>query len=173
MNKIYKLVWSKVRNTWVVASEIAKGHGKSSSSEGNGKLLKSLVLTALLGSFMTVGISPVVAALTPDQQAVYDAVLQKLETEKKIAHYFSVNSTDKGADSNWNNDGAKGQDAVAIGNGAKAQGVHSMALGYRVYAQGESATALGDQACAKAKYSTAVGFIAQAQGESATAVGDS
>lgn len=47
MNKIYKIVWSKIRNTWVVASEIAKGHGKSSSSEGNGKLLKSLVLTAL------------------------------------------------------------------------------------------------------------------------------
>ena len=53
MNKIYKLVWSKVRNTWVVASEIAKGHGKSSLSEGHGKLLKSLVLTALLGSLIT------------------------------------------------------------------------------------------------------------------------
>lgn len=171
MNKIYKLVWSKVRNTWVVASEIAKGHGKSSSSEGNLKLLKSLVLTALLGSFMTAGISPVVAALTPDQQAVYDAVLQKLETEKKIVHYFSVDSADKDADSNWNNDGAKGQNAVAIGVGAKAQGVHSMALGNLVYAQGESATAVGEQACAKAKDSTAVGFIAKAQADSATAVG--
>lgn len=29
MNKIYKIVWSKIRNTWVVASEIAKGHGKA------------------------------------------------------------------------------------------------------------------------------------------------
>ncbi len=53
MNKIYKLIWSKVRNDWVVASEIAKGHGKSSSPEGNGKRLKSLVLMALLGCFMT------------------------------------------------------------------------------------------------------------------------
>lgn len=52
MNKIYKLVWSKVRNAWVVASEIAKGHGKSSSSEGSGKRLKSLVLMALLGCFV-------------------------------------------------------------------------------------------------------------------------
>ena len=171
MNKIYKLVWSKVRNTWVVASEIAKGHGKSSSSEGNGKLLKSLVLTALLGSFMTAGISPVVAALTPDQQAVYDAVLQKLETEKKIVHYFSVDSADKDADSNWNNDGAKGQGAVAIGVGAKAQGAHSMALGYFVYAQGESATAVGAQACANAKESTAVGDQAIAKAKDSTAVG--
>lgn len=55
MNKIYKLVWSKVRNTWVVVSEIAKGHGKSSSSEGSGKRLKSLVVMALLGCFVTAG----------------------------------------------------------------------------------------------------------------------
>ena len=117
MNKIYKLVWSKVRNTWVVASEIAKGHGKSSSPEGNGKLLKSLVLMALLGCFVTAGTSPVAAELTSDQKAVYDAVLQKLETEKKIVHYFSVNSGEpaKPAGTNWNNDGATGQDAIAIG----------------------------------------------------------
>ena len=55
MNKIYKLVWSKVRNTWVVVSEIAKGHGKSSSPERNGKRLKSLVVMALLGCFVTAG----------------------------------------------------------------------------------------------------------------------
>ena len=30
MNKIYKLIWSKVRNCYVAVSEIAKGHGKGS-----------------------------------------------------------------------------------------------------------------------------------------------
>ena len=28
MNKIYKLIWNKVRNCYVAVSEIAKGHGK-------------------------------------------------------------------------------------------------------------------------------------------------
>ena len=127
MNKIYKLVWSKVRNTWVVASEIAKGHGKSSLSEGNGKLLKSLVLTALLGSFMTAGMSPVAAALTPEQQAVYDAVLAKLEENKTAMHYVSVNS--KKGEPNWDNKGATGDNAVAIGRGAKADSSSTVAIG--------------------------------------------
>ena len=49
MNKIYKLVWSKVRNTWVVASEIVKGHGKNASVTRERKLLKTAVITAIMG----------------------------------------------------------------------------------------------------------------------------
>ena len=49
MNKIYKLVWSKVRNAWVVASEIAKGHGKNASAARERKLLKTAVITAIMG----------------------------------------------------------------------------------------------------------------------------
>jgi len=170
MNKIYKLVWSKVRNTWVAVSEIAKGHGKSSLPEGNGKLLKSLVLTALLGCFVTAGISPV-AALTPEQQDVYEAVLRKLETEREIVHYFSVKSADQDAGSNWNNDGATGKGAVAIGNGAQAKENYSTALGNDAKALGYGSTALGWQAQAQKGDSTALGNLAKAQGEASTAVG--
>ena len=130
MNKIYKLVWSKVRNTWVVASEIAKGHGKNASATRERKLLKTAVITAIMGGcLMTGGLES--AALTEDQQAVYEAVLQKLETEKKIAHYFSVNSDDKNAPdgTNYNNDGATGQDAIAIGKKAVSEGDGSIAIG--------------------------------------------
>lgn len=31
MNKVYKLVWSKVRHCYVVVSELAKSHGKDKS----------------------------------------------------------------------------------------------------------------------------------------------
>ena len=34
MNKIYKVIWSKVRNCYVAVSEIAKRNGKSSSAMG-------------------------------------------------------------------------------------------------------------------------------------------
>ena len=131
MNKIYKLVWSKVRNAWVVTSEIAKGHGKDSSSERNGKRLKLAVMTAILGGcFMTAGISPV-AALTDDQQAVYDAVMAELNAKRGVAHYFSVNSDDKNAPdgTNWKNDGATGEDAIAIGKKAVSEGSGSIAIG--------------------------------------------
>ena len=173
MNKIYKLVWSKVRNTWVVASEIAKGHGKSSSPEGNGKLLKSLVLMALLGCFVTAGTSPVAAELTSDQKAVYDAVLQKLETEKKIVHYFSVNSGEpaKPAGTNWNNDGATGQDAIAIGKNAVSEGQDTIAIGKNAVSERQGSTAIGSQAEAYQDYSTAIGSTALAGGHHATVLG--
>ncbi|MDU5281957.1 MAG: ESPR-type extended signal peptide-containing protein [Dialister sp.] len=154
MNKIYKLVWSKVRNTWVVASEIAKGHGKESSSGRNGKRLKLAVMTAILGGcFMTAGISPVTAELTKDQKAVYDAVLQKLETEKKTVHYFSVKSDDSANPdgTNWNNDGATGNDAVAAGRYAKAYGNQSQATGRNAWAIGAYSQASGYNAVAAAE----------------------
>ena len=31
MNKIYKVVWSKVRNAYVVVSEVAKSHSRNKS----------------------------------------------------------------------------------------------------------------------------------------------
>ncbi len=53
------------------------------------------------------------------------------ETEKKIVHYFSVNSGEpaKPAGTNWNNDGATGQDAIAIGKNAVSDRQESTAIG--------------------------------------------
>ena len=47
MNKIYKVVWSKAKHTYVVASEIAKGHTKG---ETTGKGLKKLAAAMLVAA---------------------------------------------------------------------------------------------------------------------------
>ena len=81
---------------------------------------------------MTGGLAGVSAAdLTPEQEAVYNAVLEKLEKEKKITHYFHVNSDDSAAPdkTNYNNDGATGKDAIAIGKNAVSEGPGSIAIG--------------------------------------------
>lgn len=40
MNNIYKVIWSKAKNCYVVASEIARSHTKSASgSEKSGRAL--------------------------------------------------------------------------------------------------------------------------------------
>ena len=49
MNKIYKLIWSKVKNCWVVTSELAKGHGKNKSRVQNGLLAAFVTATLLAG----------------------------------------------------------------------------------------------------------------------------
>ena len=133
MNKIYKVVWSKVRSAWVVTSEIAKGHGKDSSSGRNRSMLKAGVVMALLGGFMTAGISPVAAELTQDQQAVYDAVMANLV--KKMNIRLSDNNIVAGRDievygghnavfgtdySNWDNKltkvAGKNNTVIGVGN---------------------------------------------------------
>lgn len=47
MNKIYKVIWSKAKRTYVVASEIAKGHTKG---ETTGRGLKKLAAAMLVAA---------------------------------------------------------------------------------------------------------------------------
>ena len=49
MNKIYKVIWSKAKHTYVVASEIAKGHTKGETTgRGLKKLAAALLVAAAL-----------------------------------------------------------------------------------------------------------------------------
>lgn len=48
MNKIFKVIWSKSRNCYVVASELAKGHTKASSTGDKTRRLALAAITALI-----------------------------------------------------------------------------------------------------------------------------
>jgi hypothetical protein len=47
MNKIYKVVWSKAKNAYVVVSEIAKSHSKPVSTKLNAGKSAAAVLAVL------------------------------------------------------------------------------------------------------------------------------
>ena len=47
MNKIYKIVWSKVKNTYVVVSEVAKSHSKAVSSRQRKSIAAVMTVLAL------------------------------------------------------------------------------------------------------------------------------
>ena len=70
MNKIFKVIWNETKHDYCVVSEIAHMHTHSSTNRS--KVMSCLVafLLSLTGSAY--------AALTPNQQAVYDAVIQQL-----------------------------------------------------------------------------------------------
>lgn len=53
MNKIYKVIWSKVRCAWVVVSEIARNHGAKGRSIHEGRKGASLLAGALLLGLLT------------------------------------------------------------------------------------------------------------------------
>ena len=100
-------------------------------------------------------------------------------------HYYSVNSTNQAADSNYTNNGATGQnalaagvkasaagtDAVAVGSDATASGAQSLAVGNNVQATHLGATAVGNNSRATADSAQAFGQSSQASAKDAVAVG--
>ena len=64
MNKVFKVIWSKVRCAWVVVSEIARNHGAKGRSVHEGRKGISLLAGALLLGLLTgnIGIIPGYAA---------------------------------------------------------------------------------------------------------------
>ncbi|WP_183713951.1 ESPR-type extended signal peptide-containing protein [Paraburkholderia tropica] len=96
-------------------------------------------------------------------------------------HYFSVNSDNP---DNFDNDGATGNHAIAIGPGAAAPGYVSVAIGTNtnaadygvavgLNAAANVGVAIGANAAATEWHDVAVGFGSQATGGSAIAVGGS
>lgn len=133
-----------------------------------------------------------VAAGKEDTDAVNVAQLKSAQI-----HYYSMNPKSgaaTGANSNYNNDGAIGDDAVAIGPLASAKGIHSLALGYGAQTthsdvldekknmddntavgynsqSGYRSTALGYNSKATGRYAVTLGTDALADKDNSTAVG--
>ena len=89
-----------------------------------------------------------VAAGSKDTDAVNVAQLKALRQDLQTdvangkTHYYSVRSSAQDADSNYNNDGAKGENALAAGSYATAQ-KESVAIGYKAQAQDARSVVIG------------------------------
>ena len=70
MNRIFKVIWSETKHAYCVVSEIAHTHRRTSTRRTKAASLAAVFLVSVAGSAY--------AALIPDQQAVYDAVIQQL-----------------------------------------------------------------------------------------------
>ena len=114
-----------------------------------------------------------IAAGTADTDAVNVSQLIKSSEENRIK-YFSVKSDKTGGGSNYDNDGAKGQEAVAIGPNAivETNAASSVALGdgAKVEADAESAIAIGHKANAQKTNSIAIGSNTKS-GDNSVAIG--
>ena len=109
-----------------------------------------------------------VAAGTNDTDAVNVAQLNAVK-----AHYYSVQSTkddvmDK--QSNYNNDGATGEHALAAGVYAAASGKEAITAGFESNANHNYASVYGSEASALGEGATAVGYQARAS-ERSTVIG--
>ena len=158
MNRIYKVIWSKVRHCYVVVSELAKKDGKSVSTRArvSKKMAASLAVMALCAGVTTGAMAADTATGTGS------GVAYGTGSEATKATNTAVGS------------GAKATgllDAVAVGNKANASGMSGTAIGSSAEVTGSSGTALGTKAQA-AGSAVAVGVSAQATVVSSIAVGN-
>ena len=167
MNRIYKVIWSKAKNCYVVASELAKNHTKDSRSRSV-CVTAAQTFTAFLISAYLVGGYGVPAAMAD------------------IAGVTGANVTRSGTNASaWGNSAkAEGINTTAWGSATLAKALNSTAWGFYTKAEGQGATAWGvgyegstiaqedpEYVIAKGWGSTAWGYVTQALGDYSTAFG--
>lgn len=166
MNKIYKVVWSKVRNAYVVVSELAKRNSKT-KSQHTARVSHSLLSLAVVSS-LALGIVSTVTLPAEAAQRVVAGRYPGAQDNDTMAVGANATATGAGAVS-VGTATANGEDALAVGTDASATGIETIAIGgaSAVYNYG---IAMGDGAVAGGTYS--VGGVTQ-RGANAVAIGKS
>ncbi len=192
MNRIYKVIWSKVRNSWVVVSEIARNHGKEHSQRKNipGGVY-ALTLALALGLTWPSGAwaADKTVDLGNGGAAAYDdkgnLTIGNSGTVAEGANYKGKNNTTIGTDTDTlrkdAHDETKGQ-AMAEDNTKLVDGegqAHpiitsteaggSTAIGYQSHAEGTDSTAIGNNAKINDKLVT---YYADKDGNQTTSMDD-
>lgn len=175
MNRIYKVIYSKARQCYIVVSELAKSNHKSSqqgADHTNTPALARIIAVALAAGALTWGSVPEVSWAADTGQADTG---QNAAIIQGGIHYFSVNPEGGNRNKNYENDGAVGVDSLAVGAGAHADGrLGATALGNDAVADGERALAVGNGSKATGLDAIAIGTGSQgeATGTNAIAIGE-
>ena len=169
MNKIFKVIWSKSKQCYVVVSEMAKNK--------TGK--KKIVVASILAAFamQTAGVIDVAAAAGDLPSASYangtvasgktnglaigNAANSGSNQSVAIGYYSVANAAETNP----------ALPATAVGAGANATGQSTVALGLSAQATSGKATALGSKSLASSDAAVAVGAGSQATGGYASALG--
>ena len=151
MNRIYKVIWNRVKNCYVVVSEIANNRGKF-----NGRS------TTCVGTLVGGTLLPLNTANAVNPAGTGAGVSWG-------------NGTNSGTDQNNVAIGgyaqALGPVSLALGAHSNSSASYSTAIGGGTQSTAENATAIGGVAKAKGKNATAIGAKAEANGEYATTIG--
>ena len=194
LNHIYKVIWSKTKNAWVVVSEIAKRDGKSSvksvvtslAGKSAAAVMVAMVMCGGVASANTVygtgasayGTAQNVTAIGENAAAQNNEVVVVGYNSHAMGATGSIaigsaaqaisldTSVAIGAGANTSNHGS-----IAIGKTATSSGTNSVAIGNGALSSSTSTTAIGDRSIADKSQATAVGYSSQAKGEDSLAVG--
>ena len=160
MNKIFKVVWSKTKECYVVVSEVAKNNSG-----------KKKVLASVLAALAVVG-----AGATQVDAASYGAGGGNAAADASISIGGGYSgpktaANDKFAIAIGDNASATGKSSISMGYKAETNGQVSIAIGEESKVKKSEGTAVGPGAVVEERFGAAFGHEAKAQKEYATAIG--
>ena len=156
MNKIFKVVWSKTKECYVVVSEVAKNNG------GKKKVLASVLAgLAMVGVAAQMG-TPVQAGANNSGNAVNLWADKKLDGSNNTANTVGANSVAVGnnlvaGSASTTPTGRLGGSAIAIGVDSQAKDDRNIAIGYNNTTEGQDSVAMGSNVIAGTGQSIAIG----------------
>ncbi|WP_295993000.1 ESPR-type extended signal peptide-containing protein, partial [uncultured Veillonella sp.] len=185
MNKIFKVVWSKSKQCYVVVSEIAKNT--------TGK--KKIIVAAILAGLATQGYSVMAAgagtpsssnnvwgattpggvAIGPSAIASGASAIDPVDGKARVAPSIAIGlqSTSAGLDTITIGIGAGNSKSYGISMGKQTNvgGDYGVALGYQASAMSDHAVAIGEQTRAPKMGATVMGVSARGYGQGSVSLG--
>ena len=183
MNKIFKVIWSKSKQCYVVVSELAK------NTTGKKKIVVASIFAAMVagqamqvdatsGSFydtgaikgaIAIGKAGSTAPQATDENAIAIGQAARANGRGGVALGNDTRSAQNAIAAAWDSQ-ATGKNSVAVGTGTRATGLSSTAVGDGAQATANGAVALG-QSTESAGNSVAAGFNAKARSNNTVAIG--
>ena len=189
MNHIYRRIWNKAKQCWVVGSELSSRCGRSSAVSRN-----SASMVMLLASVV-----PCVAVANgsseqSDEQSEFSMLTLNAPLEERLVSvasqfplvtyaspvmpfdvrafgYYTQVALVSDSNSNYNDSKINGQELVLLGANSSLRGNRSVGYGNWIEATGDKNTVMGYDVKASGGYGTAIGAASKVSGIGATALG--
>ena len=161
LNHIYKVIWSKTKNAWIVVSEIAKRDGKSSVKSVVTSLAGKSVAAVMVAMVMCGGVA------SADTQYGTGATASQGQA---TAIGDNADANQLGATAIGAGSSAKSQYAISIGQ-SNANGLKSIAIGNASMTTEQYSVAIGNNSVVMKSNGIAIGTSTQAQESGSIAIG--
>ena len=174
MNKIFKVVWSKTKECYVVVSEVAKNNGGKKKALAS--VLAGLAMVAATAGtpvHASVGLGGSSVNISPDN--IPSSQLNTV-TKNSVVVGYQNNTTGGPSDESGKivygaNNKANRESSLAVGNQNTASNKSASAIGVGNTASGEASVAMGNSSTASGDRSIAIGSGANATQGAALAIG--
>ena len=173
MNKVFKIIWNKTTQSFVVTSELAKGAVKASSNSEQRVTSETCLSSLFKLSAFALSLS---AVMMPAQAQVHVGDVDPVNVAATAIGIGDANTKASGENStaigNSANVTSAGQNSKAIGNNVTVSEANSSATGNNVTVSGANSSASGNNITVSGANSSAAGNNVTVSGANSSAAGN-